>query len=592
MPPETLLHSLRFRTDAHRFNGKWIIETLRALDREPYGLMAPVYHAVDSVANGNGSGNGRHRQPGRFELAYLAFVFSRYPDVHPWWAQAGHSIWTSSGFAERPSYPLVQRRFVELEHLLIARSMEQVAGRLIQRAVKGSGGRVGRYLHVDSTEAQTHARLRHVCPSSSACWRTERGRTGASTARITANADTSLVRSDRHERAALPEPEEPREDTEIGQIDEVVRRPDALKVRVGGCWYEVLDTDAGVRAYIDPARNKVKRFWVGFYNAKAIDHFTGAPVGVLISNASTNEFMSYPDVIEAAIRTTGRNPLAVVADRGYSVTPVFEFNTRAGIASVMPWRATGGRTDRAAEDTDTHDRHGIMRCKHCGGPTRFASFARSAGAGRGPRLYAVCLIPTEYGCETRQSLGCAASWRMLLPLWRNHPHYLALRNSHDRYERTHHHWRVRWRSGADDHSLRPKRKGLPVQQLRATAAMLIEWLLICEREGWMPDDRPIRPLDMERVRIDNGDSSVTGQAELRVKLGLHKPYGSAAVRAGLGPERPVAQPDAELLPDPTEPEDAPFDDGAIYEISPGATGSVQDAAAVDLPYLNDDDLPF
>ena len=68
---------------------------------------------------------------------------------------------------------------------------------------------------------------------------------------------------------------------------------------------------------------------------------------------------------------------------------------------------------------------------------------------------------------------------MLLPLWRTDPDYLALRNSHDRYERVHHHWRVRWRSGADDHSLRPKRRGRDCQQLRASAALLIEWLMIC-----------------------------------------------------------------------------------------------------------------
>jgi len=35
---------------------------------------------------------------------------------------------------------------------------------------------------------------------------------------------------------------------------------------------------------------------------------------------------------------------------------------------------------RSDEDGDLHDRHGVPRCKHCGTPTAFASFARTAGS--------------------------------------------------------------------------------------------------------------------------------------------------------------------------------------------------------------------
>lgn len=491
--PEFLKDALHFQTHTHIFNVLWVIQTLRRYEQEPYCLLKPLYEAVE--ASKPGSGFGRKRSGGRFELAYFAFVFSRIPDVRPWWQNAGHSIWTTSGFTERPSYPLVQRRFAELEHPAVIDAMEEVARTLIRLAVKGSDGRVGRFLHFDSTEAETHARLEHVCPSWSPCWKVKTPGSWKGRKRVSAAATTPVVRAERHLKSAQrePEPSEMREDTDIGDAREIKREPGRLRVKVGGCWYEVLDPTAGIRAYI--RNGKVKRFWVGFYNAKAIDHFVGAPVSVRITSASTQEYFTYPELFLAAYENTGQLPAAVVADRGYSVSSVFEHNTRLGVGSVMAWRASGARIDRAAEDRDEHDRHGVVRCKHCGAPTRFVSFSKTAGAKRGkemrgPRLYVQCEQPVTPGCETRQSIGCDVSWRMLLPLWRDTSTYLALRHSHDRYERVHHHWRTRWRSGSDDHSLRPKRRGRDNQQLRANAALLTEWLMICWRETGCPTAAP------------------------------------------------------------------------------------------------------
>lgn len=587
-PPEFLKDATRFQTHAHIFNGLWVIETLRRYEAEPYNLLAPIYEAVQRSMPG--SGFGRKRNGGRFELAYLAFVFSRHPDVRPWWQSAGHSIWRASGFKERPSYPLCHRRFAELEHPLVIDAMEQVARTLIGLAVKGSDGRVGRFLHFDSTEAETHARLEHVCPAWSACWKTKTPGTWRGRGRVSAAATTPVVRAERHLKSADPEPESAAEDTDIGDASELRREPGRLRVKVGGCWYEVLDPTAGIRAYI--RNGVVKRFWVGFYNAKAIDHFVGAPVAVRITSASTQEYYSYPALFRAAFENTGQLPSAVIADRGYSVSPVFEHNTRLGVASVMPWRAHRDRLDRASEDRNDHDRHGIVRCKHCGAPTRMVSFAKTAGAKRGkdkrgPRLYVKCLLPVTPGCNTRQSIGCETSWRMLLPLWRDSPTYLALRNSHDRYERVHHHWRVRWRSGADDHSLRPKRRGIDNQQLRANAALLIEWLMICWRESWMPDSRPFGKPDPDRIIEEDGAERADRLRELRVDLGLHQPYGPKATELRIGRIRPLpTTPAAEAEPDPTEPRESPLIDGElpgdqIDERRPG------DAAEVEL-----DDLPF
>jgi hypothetical protein len=230
-----------------------------------------------------------------------------------------------------------------------------------------------------------------------------------------------------------------------------------------------------------------------------------------------------------------------------------------------------------------------MRCKHCGAPTRFVSFTRTAGGNRGPRLYVQCLTPVTAGCETRQSVGCNIAWRMLVPLWRDTPTYLALRHSHDRYERVHHHWRVRWRSGADDHALRPKRRGRDNQQLRANAALLIEWLMVCWREDWMPDSRPRGVPHPDRIIEDDGTSRANSLAALRNQLGLDGPYGSKAVALGIGANSPLGLGTALAGEDPVEPEEPPF----VPPELPGQVDDQQenqpgrDAAEVDL-----DDLPF
>lgn len=585
-------------------HGKWVIETLRRYEGEPYNLLKPLYDAVDKTRPNVRF--GRKRIEGRFELAYFDFVFSRHADVLPWWqGGAGHSIWTLAGFKERPSYALVQRRFTELENPAVIEAIEQVAASLIQLAVKGSGGHVGRYLHVDSTEAETHARLRHVCPAGSACWGEKTpGADWTGGPMITASAPTTFVRAKRHIATAGPEPEEIGDDeTEIGDAEEIVREPGRVRVKVGGCWYEILDETAGVRAYINrPPKPKsgqskngkkpkppVKRFWVGYYNGKAIDHFTGAPVAIRITSASINESVSYPELFAAAVQNTGHVPVAVVGDKGYSVASVFEHNTRRGVGSVFPWRKQKNRDERWMEDCEEHDRYGVVRCKYCGAPTKLVSFARTAGEKRasgnmrGPRLYVKCALPVKPECQKRQSMGCDFNWRMLLPIWRDNPIYLVLRNSHDRYERVHHHWRVRWRSGADDHSLRPKRRGKDVQQLRANAALLIEWLIICWREEWLPDCKPPGKPDPSRMRREEGVGYSESMQDLRAALLLDQPYGANAVvgKKRIGPERPLKE---APLEDPSETPDKEItyaemvDEDAREQIAEQREGDVADVA--------------
>jgi hypothetical protein len=172
---------------------------------------------------------------------------------------------------------------------------------------------------------------------------------------------------------------------------------------------------------------------------------------------------------------------------------------------------------------------------------------------------------------------------------RTDPTYLAVRHSHDRYERVHHHWRVRWRSGADDHSLRPKRRGRDCQQLRANAALLIEWLFICHRKRWLPDHRPRGIPEPERIIEDYGGIHATKLADYRHDLGLDYPHGSKAVALKIAGQRPTPGSRRPPEEDPVEPDDQILLHPAL-EVNPdppSAGHAPQNAAEVDL-----DDLPF
>jgi hypothetical protein len=320
-----------------------------------------------------------------------------------------------------------------------------------------------------------------------------------------------------------------------------------------------------------------------------------------VRSASEQEHRAYPHVLERVCQATGAVPAAVVADRGYSIKEVFEHNTRRGIASVMPWRATQAHMRKAAEhkrdvrsyeDCDTHDRHGVVRCKHCGGATKFVAFTTGAGGDRGPRLEVQCTAKNFDECRKRQTIACEHNWRMLLPLWRTSPIYLALRHSHDRYERVHHHWRVRYRVASDDHALRPKRRGLDCQQLRANAALLIEWLIVCWREGWLPDQKA-PPLEPDRVVIEDARDKADALLDFRRDAGLTSPYGTVAAAKKLGALRPVPARRSDKpikATDPSEPEEKAVIPASMTKEEMAATEYGRAVAAAP-PAAPDPDVP-
>jgi hypothetical protein len=323
----------------------------------------------------------------------------------------------------------------------------------------------------------------------------------------------------RAERQKMAE-EAPVEGGDFGRAQEIVQGVDFLRVRVGGHWYRSLDVTAGVRAY-QGKHGKTVRFWHGFYNAKMIDHFTGAPLVIGLYSASKQEFDCYPDMLDRLEGVLGARPKAMVGDRGYSVKKLFELNTSRGIASVFPWRKWGNETVRV--DGALTDRHGIPRCKFCGAPTEYVRFNHEPT----PRLWVRCMSAKTADCREPQTISCSRDWRALLPLWRDDPVYMELRKTHQEYEAVHDYWRDRYKVGPSGLGQRPKRRGRDWQQLRASAALFVEWLRICYREGWLGDERS--NTKQPRAKMEKGIEAATELRQFRMRIGLTTPYGPQAV---------------------------------------------------------------
>jgi hypothetical protein len=412
---------------------------------------------------------GRPRKSGEWALPLLAYVNSAERELTRWHERTSDLLWERAGFEARPSYHAVYKNFRDLE----AREdvFRTIASRLIQLAVEGSGGKVGHAVHVDGTEAEAHSRLVHDC----------RGHELASCkkqAKAPRRETNAGAREERHRLAA----QAPFDDDLNGAAEELAADERGLRVLVGGCWYRLSDEEAGIRAYVT-SDGKVKRFWSGYYNAKAVDHYTGGVLAVSVTNASVQEHVAYPELYDQIKQHLGRAPKAVVADRGYSVANVFELHTRDGVASAIPWRKIRG--EDGCTDYARFDRHGIPSCKHCGTEAVFHRFQHDAGPNKEPRLWFRCAYPSSEQCNAVQSIQCKENWRLLVPLWLTAPAYQVLRARHDHFESAHHRWRERYAVAGDSRADRPKRRGIGVQQLRASVALVIEWANICHRQGWL-----------------------------------------------------------------------------------------------------------
>lgn len=221
----------------------------------------------------------------------------------------------------------------------------------------------------------------------------------------------------------------------------------------------------------------------------------------------------------------------------------YKRNTELGIASVIAWRPTLNEPQRV--DGPEIDRHGIPRCTYCKGPTRFIRFCESPK----PRLWYRCELGTFADCRkpSPQSRLCETNWKLLLPMWRTSEAYLALRNAGKHHEAPHQYWRSRYGVAGDSTDTRPKRRGIGWQQLRSNAALVVEWLRILYRMGWLGSARRVK----RGTVATDGKTARDRLLTHRASLGLNRPYSFTPDGANLADPPgapPGAGPDAEDIP--------------------------------------------
>lgn len=476
---------------------------------------------------------GPARMPGHWHLAYLCFVISRIPDIQPWYQRMQQDLefWEACGFDpdHLPSYRTVHLRFTELEG--VADVFERAASHLIGVA-RTRDVRVGCWWHIDASEAETHAAPQHDCSTNEFCPTRKSGKTphlpsvGVDIARAIRQAEAEQA-ADGSEKPVKRESYTPC--TIRKQFKDPNRR--GRRLRLGRHWWYSRDPDAGTRLY--ERKGKVKRVWHGYLHIDVVDHLTGGLLCSRLIPADHSEARAYADVYQATTTNTGCEPLLVAGDKGYSTNDVYRHNSQHGVGSVFPFRRGTG-TEKERHGTDRYDAYGIPICGSCGGDTRFHAFAVDRGM---PRLWFRCMLPKQPGCTKVQTIGCDLAPRYLLPVWRNEQAYAAMRNSHSSYEHKHRSARIQYLTAPDTLALRPKRPGIRWQQLRANAAVLIDWLRILRRAGW--DGSGAAPRTGRAVRTTDGGMPARVE-ELRAK---HR-----------GDKAPPPGP-----PDPAEPEPAiPF----------------------------------
>jgi hypothetical protein len=489
----------------------------------------------------------RKREPGYWELAAVAFVSSKHVDIQPWWDETTEDLWHECGFKTKPPYMRVYRRLRELEtvceHFLTA------VGTVVRRC-REHDPRVMAHVHFDFTEDETHAGLTHDCQAGEQCGYQKRtGRRVPRMALRPERAKTYVAREHRHELSdedpatsvAKQKAASPEKSYIVTRGAQKLRR-----VRINGCWYRTRDLNSGFRAYTGPRGGA--KVWHGYYAGKAIDHFTGGVIPS-VDSAKRQEWDIFPELYDSVCDALGEAPETAIADRGVSIAACFEHVTKNGTAPVFPWRRAGGG-DRKRHDKDTHDRHGVMRCKHCGGPMKQIRFSATNAK---PRLWFRCMFPNTADCAKDQTISCAADWRLLVPLARTEPLYHELKKSHSSYEGVHDYWRDRYKVAADDLGVRPKVVSRDWHRLRANVASLIDWLRIASKNGWLSSVvAAVRHIG-ERKFMKMGKNAASDLGKKRMRMGLAQPYGAAAKKLGLGKATPPSRRVRNLAPNAPGP---------------------------------------
>jgi hypothetical protein len=140
----------------------------------------------------------------------------------------------------------------------------------------------------------------------------------------------------------------------------------------------------------------------------------------------------------------------------------------------------------------------------------------------------------------QQTVACEKDGRLLVPLPCTDEHYHELKESHETYEAVHDWWRDRYKVAADTLACRPKIRSMRWHQLRAHVACLIEWTLICWREGWLGSPRRNQG-EATRSYQDRARRIAGRLAGFRARVNLLAPYGERADALDLGERTPPSR---------------------------------------------------
>jgi hypothetical protein len=156
-----------------------------------------------------------------------------------------------------------------------------------------------------------------------------------------------------------------------------------------------------------------------------------------------------------------------------------------------------------------------------------------------PRLRVECTMQPTATCRGQQTIACSEEWRLPQPIPRADRLYHDLLQANKNKEGLFHHRRRRYGVPGNDFAERPRRRQpVTCRALRAAAGLLVEWLRICLRHGWLGSHR--RSNETEPVERIAGRGIWEQVHRTRRDLDLNVPYGPAAralgyATNGLGP---------------------------------------------------------
>ena len=443
-----------------------------AYSDEPPGFLDAINLATRITGYGNFAdlmdarvlvkiNNGRPRDKGRHWLAYMCWIPSKEPCLRPWYNKMTPGFWKACGFKHVPSYKTVWMRFRELEQF--EEHFRWATNHFIQ-AARRKDERIGAFVYADGTEVRTHAQPRYDGPAKAGA----KPRKRRPRFRMLSTDEARLQRQ--HDNA------EPFDEATTTKASRTPLPGGGQRFQSGGHYWTSRDPDAGLRSYGNGT------YWYGYYHHKVVDMATGAVICVEVHAADESEAEAFPRVYERAVEAIGADPVAVVGDRGYSVDDIYEFLTRRGVTGVFPWRRRNGSDPHRAPAGPDWDDHGVPTCRHCGASGNYLRFNEKVGGGK---IWFDCSNPTTPGCNKTQTIHCSRNWRRLLPIWRTGPSYGLLMEHGQQYERVHKQRRENFRSGGKHFIERVRMLGQACLQLRATAACVVEWILVLDRQGWL-----------------------------------------------------------------------------------------------------------